>query len=144
MSSKLDQSLEDILSTRRKTAGRRGRGRRVPNGTRVTTAAPSGGIQKSAKGAKATTKAAVPSGPAAGSGDSKIIVSNLVSKPISWTVQHVLTSLAFRCQRGPDQGMLNLRPSTSWTCLDDPSMKSILRSNSSIRGATTFPFPVRQ
>ena len=80
MSGKLDQSLDDILSTRRKTAaGRRGRGRRVPNGTRVTTAAPAGGIQKSTRGAKGASKTTVPSGPTAG-GDTKIIVSNLVRK----------------------------------------------------------------
>ena len=76
--SKLDQSLEDILDTRKKTAGRRGRGRRVPNGARVTTAAPSGGVQKKAKAANGVAKVVVPVGPAAGSGDSKIIVSNLV------------------------------------------------------------------
>ncbi len=84
MSSKLDQSLEDILSTRRKTVGGRGRGRgrgrRVPNAARVTTAAPAGGVQKSTKATRATGKASAPNGPAAGTGDSKIIVSNLVSQ----------------------------------------------------------------
>ncbi|KAL2044200.1 hypothetical protein N7G274_002905 [Stereocaulon virgatum] len=80
MSGKLDKSLDEILSTRRNTAGRRGgRGRRVPNGTRTTTAAPSGGIQKAARAAKVAAKGAVSSGPVAGSGDSKIIVSNLPS-----------------------------------------------------------------
>ena len=80
MSGKLDQSLDEILSTRRKTAGRRGRGgRRVGNGTKPATAAPVGGIHKNARGAKtAPAKGAVPSGPAAGNGESKIIVSNLV------------------------------------------------------------------
>lgn len=80
MSGKLDQSLDEILSTRRKTAGRRGRGgRRVGNVTKATTAAPAGGIQKNTRGAKtAPAKGPVPSGPAAGSGESKIIVSNLV------------------------------------------------------------------
>lgn len=111
MSGKLDQSLDDILSTRRKTAGRRGRGRRVPTGTRVTTAAPAGGIQKSAKNTRGAAKAAVPSGPAAGSGDTKIIVSNLVSKANSLSfVLQLLTTPALRCERSPDQGMLNLRP----------------------------------
>lgn len=83
MSGKLDQSLDEILSTRRKTAGRRGRGGRRPgNGTKATTAAPVGGIQKKTRGAKtAPAKGAVPSGPAAGSGESKIIVSNLVRLP---------------------------------------------------------------
>ena len=79
MSGKLDQSLDDILSTRRKTVGRRGRGRRVPTGTRVTTAAPAGGIQKSTRVTKGGAKAGAPKGPAAGNGDTKIIVSNLVS-----------------------------------------------------------------
>lgn len=80
MSGKLDQSLDEILSTRRKTAGRRGRaGRRVGNGTKVATATPAGGIQKNTRSAKtAPEKGAVPSGPAAGGGESKIIVSNLV------------------------------------------------------------------
>ena len=78
MSGKLDQALDDIVKTRRKAVGRRGRGRRVPTGTRVATAAPAGGIQKSAKTARGGAKALVPTGPAAGSGDTKIIVSNLV------------------------------------------------------------------
>ena len=78
MSSKLDMDLETIVN-QRKPAGRRGRGRRVPNATRVTNAAPAGGISKTTKAAKQATKATAPSGPAAGSGDSKIIVSNLVN-----------------------------------------------------------------
>ena len=79
MSGKLDQSLDEILSTRRKTVGRRGRGRRVGTTTKVTATAPVGGIQKSTKAAKAApAKSVVPSGPAAGNGESKIIVSNLV------------------------------------------------------------------
>ena len=81
MSGKLDQSLDEILSSRRKTAGRRGGrgGRRAGNGTKAASAAPVGGIQKNTRGAKtAPAKSTVPSGPAAGSGESKIIVSNLV------------------------------------------------------------------
>ena len=104
MSGKLDQSLDEILSTRRKTAGRRGRGgRRVGNGTKTATVAPVGGIQKSARGAKtAPAKSAVPSGPAAGTAESKIIVSNLVRPFKSLTMLRKLTSLALRCERGPD------------------------------------------
>ena len=107
MSGKLDQSLDDILSTRRKAAGRRGRGRRVPTGTRVVTAAPSGGIQKNVKNTRGATRAAAPNGPAAGSGDSKIIVSNLVrdADTLSQVIQPLIP-LALRCQRSPDQGML--------------------------------------
>ncbi len=81
MSGKLDQSLDEILSTRRKTAGRRGGrgGRRVGTATKTAIAAPVGGIQKNTRGAKAApAKSVVPSGPAAGNGESKIIVSNLV------------------------------------------------------------------
>ena len=80
MSGKLDQSLDEILSTRRKTAGRRGRGgRRTGNATKATTAPPVGGIQKSTRATKTVpAKSVVPSGPSAGSGESKIIVSNLV------------------------------------------------------------------
>ena len=78
MSGKLDQSLDEILSTRRKTAGRRGRGgRRVGNGPKAAKVAPIGGIQKNTRSAK-IAPAKVPSGAAAGSGESKIIVSNLV------------------------------------------------------------------
>lgn len=78
---KLDKSLDDILSTRRQTAGRRGRGRRAATAAgRVTKAAPVGGIQKSAKGTKASTKAATQNGASSGTGgDTKVIVSNLVS-----------------------------------------------------------------
>ena len=78
---KLDKSLDDILSTRRKNVGRRGRGgrRAATAASRVTKAAPVGGVQKATKGAKNGAKTATPNGPAAGTGDTKIIVSNLVS-----------------------------------------------------------------
>ena len=77
MAGKLDQSLDEILSTRR-TAGRgRGRaGRRTVNGR----TAPAGGIQKNT--AKTATKVAGKStGTVPAGGDSKIIVSNLVRPP---------------------------------------------------------------
>lgn len=78
MTEKLDQSLDEILSTRRKSARKGGRGgRRAPNPTKATVA-PIGGIKKNTKTARGTVKTGVPSGPSAGSGDSKIIVSNLV------------------------------------------------------------------
>ena len=79
MSGNLDKSLDEILSTRRNTA-RRGRGgRRVPNAARKSAAAPVGGVKKATKETPRTSgRSSVPSGPAGGSGDSKIIVSNLV------------------------------------------------------------------
>ncbi|KAF2747313.1 hypothetical protein M011DRAFT_486596 [Sporormia fimetaria CBS 119925] len=74
-STKLDQSLDDILKTRRQS-NRRGRGtRRTGSGRPAASEAPVGGVQKTkpAKQAKA-----VPTGPAAtGSGESKIMISNL-------------------------------------------------------------------
>lgn len=78
-SGKLDQSLDDILKTERRTGGLkvgRGRGGRR-GGTRNTAAAvaPVGGIKKNAKQAKST--AAIPTGPAIVS--SKVQISNLVS-----------------------------------------------------------------
>ncbi|KAI9679558.1 MAG: hypothetical protein M1817_005580 [Caeruleum heppii] len=80
MSGKLDQSLDEILSTQRRSARRgRGRGAAAKNTTtRASVAAPAGGVKKT-RGAKASkpTKAVTPTGPAVGSGDSKIIVSNL-------------------------------------------------------------------
>lgn len=77
MSDKLDQSLDEILNSRRQTA-RRGRGgRRAPNSTKPTVAAPVGGVKKNTRTARGGVRSAVPSGPAAGTGDSKIIVSNL-------------------------------------------------------------------
>lgn len=76
MSAKLDMALDDVVMTER-TARRRGRGgRRVPNAARKT-AAPVGGIQKNTRSAKGALKPAVANGLAAGSGESKIIVSNL-------------------------------------------------------------------
>ena len=81
MSGKLDQSLDEILST--KPAARRGRGRRAVSG-RVNggaAVAPTGGIKKNTRTTRATGKAMVPMGPASGSGDSKVIVSNLVGRP---------------------------------------------------------------
>lgn len=82
MSGKLDQSLDEILSTRRSSA-RRGRGRRAPNTGKahgVTTAAPVGGIRKTTRPTRPNAKATIPTGPAGGNGESKIIVSNLVSR----------------------------------------------------------------
>lgn len=73
---KLDQSLDDILKTRRQST-RRGRGpRRAGPGRPAVSEAPVGGVQKHTKSAKPAK--AIPTGPAAsGSGESKIMISNL-------------------------------------------------------------------
>lgn len=79
MSGKLDQSLDEILSTQKRGARtRRGAGRRAPSGRTSAVAAPVGGIKKTAKPARGAVKA-IPTGPSGGLGDSKIVVSNLVS-----------------------------------------------------------------
>ena len=79
MSGKLDQSLDEILSSRRQSA-RRGRGgRRGSTSAKATVSAPVGGIKKNTRTVRGGVRAAVINGPAAVNGDSKIIVSNLVS-----------------------------------------------------------------
>jgi THO complex subunit 4 len=93
MSGKLDQSLDEILSTQKRgSRTRRGAGagaaRRAPSGRTTAVAAPVGGIKKPAKAARGAVKA-IPTGPSGGSGDSKIVVSNLVcSHDLSVTWAH--------------------------------------------------------
>lgn len=99
MSGKLDQSLDEIVSSHR-GGGARGRGgRRQPRPVRsvVRPAAPGpvGGIKKSVK-----PKGRVPTGPAGG--DSKIFVSNLVSLFDHVSLDHLLTRTAQGCKREPD------------------------------------------
>jgi len=77
-SGKLDQSLDEILSTQRKTAGRRSTRRAA--GRPAAPTAPSGGVKKTVKAPRNGGKPT----PAKGSGlvgESKIMVSNLVSHP---------------------------------------------------------------
>jgi hypothetical protein len=75
MSDKLNKSLDEILSQRRKGPGHPRGGRNKP-----ATAAPIGGVKKAVRGEKKPADRATPTGPAGGSrGGSKIIVSNLVS-----------------------------------------------------------------
>jgi len=85
MSGKLDQSLDEILSTNKSAVRGKGRlnrrGRRAPQAGRATAVvAPVGGIKKNPKQAKGAAKA-IPTGPSGGTGDSKIQVSNLVGSP---------------------------------------------------------------
>lgn len=80
MSGKLDQSLDEILSNQRRSQqGRRRSQRRTAGTNRPTTTAPAGGIQKNTKAARTAAKPT----PAKGAGltdESKIMVSNLVSR----------------------------------------------------------------
>jgi THO complex subunit 4 len=77
MSGKLDQSLDEILSTQRKGAGNNRRSARRPV-ARPTTAAPVGGVRKSAKPARGAAAKPTPAKASGAVGESKIQVSNLV------------------------------------------------------------------
>ena len=81
MSGKLDQSLDEILSSTRRTSV--GKGRRVSRRTsaKPVHVAPSGGVKKPARGAKVTAQK-TPTGPS-GNGESKILVTGLVRIPES-------------------------------------------------------------
>ncbi|BDD54889.1 hypothetical protein MPDQ_008074 [Monascus purpureus] len=75
MSAKLDKSLDELLSSRRRTA-RRGAGRRSTISKAGTASTPVGGVKKSTKPAKTAGKGAQP-GPSSAPKESKIIVSGL-------------------------------------------------------------------
>lgn len=77
MSSKLDQSLEDISKSRRQS-GRGNNRRRSGAAKAATSKAPVGGIKKSTKPARGATKGTA-IGPTSPVHESKIIVSGLVS-----------------------------------------------------------------
>lgn len=77
MSGKLDQSLDEILSSQRRSTGPRRRSQRVSAGRPATTA-PVGGVQKTSKPLRAAATKPTPAKAAAATGESKIIVSNLV------------------------------------------------------------------
>ncbi|KAI8634220.1 RNA recognition domain-containing protein [Xylariaceae sp. FL1651] len=76
MSGKLDQSLDEILSTQRRVAGGRRRSQRRSAG-RPTTAAPVGGVQKTSKQPRNAATKQAPAKAAGGNGESKVVVSNL-------------------------------------------------------------------
>jgi hypothetical protein len=75
---KLNSSLDDILKTTRGSNARRGRGGHRSGAGRRAADGPVGGVQKPTKQPKQTKPAAVtPTGPAGG--ETKIVISNLVS-----------------------------------------------------------------
>lgn len=78
MSGKLDQSLDEILTSRRGGGARRGTRNRAPRAAKAQAApAPVGGIKKSTRPTRAAGKGGI-SGSSGGPGESKIIVSGLV------------------------------------------------------------------
>lgn len=79
MSGKIDQSLDEIISTQRRSSNRGKGGRRIRRTThvgRATTVTPSGGVRKMAKSVKRIVKAA-PTGPSGSPSNGKIIVTGL-------------------------------------------------------------------
>lgn len=114
MSGKLDQSLDEILSNQRRTQGRRRSQRRTAGTNRPAAAAPAGGIQKNTKPARGATKP-TPAKGAGLTGESKIMVSNLVSRILDIAAlsnsSPADAATAQGCIRRPDQGMfLPMRP----------------------------------
>jgi THO complex subunit 4 len=77
MSARLDKSLDEIISTQRRSAVRGGRGRRVRRTTQ-TAPAPVGGVKKTTKQAKGAVKP-IPTGPSGAGGEGKILVTGFVS-----------------------------------------------------------------
>ncbi|KAN0119738.1 hypothetical protein V8E51_001946 [Hyaloscypha variabilis] len=74
MSTKLDKSLDEIISTQRRSSGRGRGGRRVGGRTAPAAAAPAGGVKKNAKHAKGAVKN-IPTGPSGSGGEGKILVT---------------------------------------------------------------------
>lgn len=126
MSGKLDQSLDEILNTRREGARRaRGRGgRRAPNPARKSITTPVDGVKKNTRAAKPVAKPSVPNGSVAGHGESKIIVNNLVNLHIALGIldPYANNIPACRYRRAPDQGMLNDGPFEPWNFIADFSV----------------------
>ncbi|KAI1471355.1 uncharacterized protein F4812DRAFT_467460 [Daldinia caldariorum] len=74
MSGKLDQSLDEIVSTQRRAGGK---GRQNPRrSTRRTTTAPVGGVQKTSRQPRTAAAKQIPA-KATANGESKVVVSNL-------------------------------------------------------------------
>lgn len=76
MSGKLDQSLDEILSTQRRNANKRRSTRRTSVGNRPAPTAPAGGVQKKPQPGRNGTKQ-TPAKAGGLVGESKIMVSNL-------------------------------------------------------------------
>lgn len=88
MAARLDKSLDEIISTQRRSSSRGGRGRRGGR-TAPAATAPVGGVKKNPKHVKGAVKNA-PTGPSGSTGEGKILVSGFVSIITTCPVSHVL------------------------------------------------------
>jgi THO complex subunit 4 len=77
-SGKLDQPLDEIISTQRRAVAGGRRSQRRSTG-RPTPTAPVGGVQKTSRQPRNAAAKQVPAKAAGGNGESKVVVSNLVS-----------------------------------------------------------------
>jgi len=103
MSSKLDQSLEEIAGSRRNDTRRPRRGdkpRVSAGGVTKNSAAPKTTARQPKAAAAAT--AAIVGAALPATGESKIIVSNLVCHPAFFIDLHPLMQSAFRCHGAAD------------------------------------------
>ncbi|KAI1279752.1 hypothetical protein F5Y07DRAFT_32637 [Xylaria sp. FL0933] len=75
-SGKLDQPLDEIISTQRRAVGGRRRSQRRTSG-RPVAAAPVGGVQKTSRQPRNAATKQAPAKAAGGNGESKVVVSNL-------------------------------------------------------------------
>ncbi|KAI0799901.1 hypothetical protein GGR55DRAFT_471906 [Xylaria sp. FL0064] len=75
-SGKLDQPLDEIISTQRRAVGGRRRSQRRTAG-RPVAAAPVGGVQKTSRQPRNAATKQAPAKAAGGNGESKVVVSNL-------------------------------------------------------------------
>ncbi|KAI1422089.1 hypothetical protein F5Y12DRAFT_650787 [Xylaria sp. FL1777] len=75
-SGKLDQPLDEIISTQRRAVGGRRRSQRRPAG-RPVAAAPVGGVQKTSRQPRNAATKQAPAKTGSGNGESKVVVSNL-------------------------------------------------------------------
>jgi THO complex subunit 4 len=91
MSTKLDKSLDEIISTQRRSSGRGRGGRRVGGRTAPAAAAPAGGVKKNAKHAKGAVKN-IPTGPSGSGGEGKILVTGFVSVIVGLLFKHFANS----------------------------------------------------
>ena len=98
MSTKIDQSLDEIMANTGSARNARAqRNRRRPGRKPSAQAAPAGGVAKTTRAAKTIVKRVTPTGPAA-QRTSKVIASNLVCLPPIWPLYlgTKLTSTATR------------------------------------------------